>query len=731
MKKLMEKEDHLPPTFKKGRYKVFYSTKIPKFRQELTKIDKNDYISLLILASLSIFIRLYKLPQPAKVVFDEVHFGGFIQEYYFGRFFLDVHPPLAKLLYYWIGLIGGYKGDFGFNNIGDDYDNNTPYILMRLFPGLCGVGTILISYLILRKSACRLITSFFGASLLMLENSLITQSRFILLDSPLILGISICVYGLKRSQVEPPFTKLWFKSLIITGWGAGITLSTKANGILVFVWLWIIASIQLWYYLGDLEITDWQWYKHVFIKVCTIGLFPLTIYLACFYVHFANLPFPGSGSGAFSPDFQNTLIGANLEDQPVDVLYGSTITLKHYQVGSYLHSHDFNYKGGSGEQQVTLYGFNNDINNEWIIETVHKTMEGDLQNQVKPIKNYDNVRLYHKATGKYLHVKNTRPPISEHDYANEVSCHGDRNLLVDTDYEFQINIISKRPNSKNDLANIKLRATESIFQLSHRGIRCLLMSHHQKLPKWGFEQNEVVCVTDPTLPNTLWYIETNSHPQLDNDPEAERVVLKKYSFWRKVWDYHVAMFQLNRGLTSEHAFESRPENWPFTVKGIKFFADESDHSQIFLLGNVAIYLIGFLLILLISIKQAFYILQHLNPYLTPFETIPTMIFYETSLELLLGWAITYFPNFHMERQLFLHHYLPSLYFMTMLVPIYCDYQITKRKYIGYPLMIIIMISAIYCYYQFIPLIYGTEWTKNQCLESKWFPSWTFDCMVYK
>ena len=44
-------------------------------------------------------VRLYRLDYPTSVVFDEVHFGGFASKYIHGMFFMDVHPPLAKMLF--------------------------------------------------------------------------------------------------------------------------------------------------------------------------------------------------------------------------------------------------------------------------------------------------------------------------------------------------------------------------------------------------------------------------------------------------------------------------------------------------------------------------------------------------------------------------------------------------------------------------------------------------------
>ena len=50
--------------------------------------------------------------------FDEVHFGKFASKYIKTQYFVDVHPPLAKLLITLAAFIFGYDGHFDFKDIG-------------------------------------------------------------------------------------------------------------------------------------------------------------------------------------------------------------------------------------------------------------------------------------------------------------------------------------------------------------------------------------------------------------------------------------------------------------------------------------------------------------------------------------------------------------------------------------------------------------------------------------
>jgi dolichyl-phosphate-mannose-protein mannosyltransferase len=90
----------------------------------------DDYLLVIGLTIIAAIVRLYKIDYPTSVVFDEVHFGGFATKYdayhsqeinprYIkGKFFMDVHPPLAKMLIAATGWLAGFQGDFDFKEIG-------------------------------------------------------------------------------------------------------------------------------------------------------------------------------------------------------------------------------------------------------------------------------------------------------------------------------------------------------------------------------------------------------------------------------------------------------------------------------------------------------------------------------------------------------------------------------------------------------------------------------------
>jgi dolichyl-phosphate-mannose-protein mannosyltransferase len=101
-------------------------------------------------------------------LFADLHlsFGGFASKYIKGRFFMDVHPPLAKLLITLAGWLGGFDGNFDFKDIGKDYlEPKVPYVTMRMLPAILGILTIPTMFLTLKAAGCRTTTAALGAGL--------------------------------------------------------------------------------------------------------------------------------------------------------------------------------------------------------------------------------------------------------------------------------------------------------------------------------------------------------------------------------------------------------------------------------------------------------------------------------------------------------------------------------------------------------------------------------------
>src|SRR3954452_1428434 len=95
---------------------------------------------------------------------DGISFGGFASKYIKGKFFMDVHPPLTKLLITLAGWLAGFDGNFDFKDIGKDYlEPGVPYVAMRMLPAILGVLTVPLMFLTLKVTGCRTSTAVMGA----------------------------------------------------------------------------------------------------------------------------------------------------------------------------------------------------------------------------------------------------------------------------------------------------------------------------------------------------------------------------------------------------------------------------------------------------------------------------------------------------------------------------------------------------------------------------------------
>jgi len=142
---------------------------------------------LLLLFVLSAALHGYKLSEPRFVVFDEVHFGGFVNDYYSGQLFFDIHPPHAKLLIAGAAIAGGYRGDQDFQKLGTPITKVSP-ALLRLVPAIAGTFVPLVLFSFLIQLGASPMAAFLGGLAVVLDNALLVQTRLITLDGLLLLA---------------------------------------------------------------------------------------------------------------------------------------------------------------------------------------------------------------------------------------------------------------------------------------------------------------------------------------------------------------------------------------------------------------------------------------------------------------------------------------------------------------------------------------------------------------
>lgn len=225
-------------------------------------------------------------------MFDEVHFGKFISGYFTHEYFFDIHPPLGKLLISAAGWVGGFKPGFSFGEIGQSFPDNT-YLWLRLLPTLAGALLPMIIFLLALRLGFSQFASFIAGILVVLENSLVAQSRFILLDSFLLLfGFSaLLFYFIYKENAR-------IKYLFLSGIMAALAVSVKWTGA---AFLGIIAVMQIY------EFVKTPRTKSLIYTPLALLAIPFVIYFSIFALHFTLLFKSGGGDAFMTPSFQKTL----------------------------------------------------------------------------------------------------------------------------------------------------------------------------------------------------------------------------------------------------------------------------------------------------------------------------------------------------------------------------------------------------------------------------------------
>jgi dolichyl-phosphate-mannose-protein mannosyltransferase len=189
-----------------------------------------------------------------------------------------------------------------------------------------------------------------------------------------------------------------------------------------------------------------------------------------------------------------------------------------------------------------------------------------------------------------------------------------------------------------------------------------MWTHTEQLPDWAFKQQEINGNKNPTEKTATWFADSIvvEAPDYDREEEEKKPakIPKSMSFLRKFGELQLLMLQHNAGLTASHPYASNPINWPFLLSGISFWTDNDNKKQIYLIGNI----IGWwtctvALSIYVGILGADLLARRRGMDPIP-DPVRNRLWNNTGFFLLI-WAVHYVPFFLMNRQLFIHHYLPS------------------------------------------------------------------------
>jgi dolichyl-phosphate-mannose-protein mannosyltransferase len=611
-----------------------------------------------VITCLAFATRFWRLSYPDEVVFDEIHFGNFASYYLQRIYFFDVHPPLGKLLYAFVGWLVGYDGSFLLENIGDSYtDNKIPYIAYRSVPALLSSFTVSIIFLIMKEAGYSLPASVLAASIVLFDNAHVTLTRLIMLDAMLVFSIACAIYSYIRfhKQRYTPFSYFWWKWLFLTGIALSAVISTKYVGILTFVTIGFAMIIDLWNLL-DIErgLSIRIFIRHIARRLFCLILVPFLIYLFWFYVHFKILKNSGPGDLFMTLEFEESLGNSPLPKKAHPVYYYDKITLKHIDTKTFLHSHPQRYplrsdkeRVSSQDQQVTAVPFEHP-NNVWIV--LHENNEEERK--LKRLVRYDDkVRFLHVSTDTILLSHNAGSPLYS---TNQVFT---TVPLVQAMEQHPFTLFQLRPvyDKPGDIVYIKT----GILHVVHVPTNVSMWTHNDMyLPEWGFGQQEIDGNPVLTHRSNNWVFDTSVN---SDDPwrfASPPKVVKPMSFLKKWLELQMAMFAHNNALTANHPYSSHPILWPLTFRGIACWCNDSERKQIFFHGNIlGWWLETFVLVFFASLCIADQVL--LKRKFSLYNDKVRHRLYTSSGFFVLAWAVHYLPFFVMGRQLFLHHYLPA------------------------------------------------------------------------
>ncbi|XP_023228671.1 protein O-mannosyltransferase 1-like [Centruroides sculpturatus] len=700
---------------------------------------------LLITFVLALGTRFWRLDQPRSIVFDELHYGKFASMYMKRTFFFDSHPPMGKQLVALAGFVAGYEGNNQFDRIGGSYGPDVPVWALRTVPAAFGTLLVPMVYYLCVELGLSNKTAVLAALIFIFENAILTQSRFILMESILMFFSALGIFCLLKFRKETkPFTVGWWTWLLLMVVSLTCATCVKYVGIFSGALAMAVLMWDFWNFLGNKKLSNWDLIKQLVAQSAVSILVPLILYLLTFYCHLSILIKAGPHDNIMTSAFQASLEGglaSITKGQPLEIVHGSQITLRHtHGRACWLHSHPHVYplrypdkRGSSHQQQVTCYSFK-DVNNWWIVKRPKKN-DLVVSEPVDKIKHGDVIQLIHGMTSRALNSHDVAAPMSPQH--QEVSCYIDYNISFPIQNLWMVDIINRETEGE------VWHTIHSHVRLIHVNSTQALKFSGKQLPEWGFNQHEVVTDRDINQDDTIWNVEEHRYTKKADQKERERdmgmaefVPLQptQLTFLEKFYELQYKMFVVNQENVQDHLYSSEPIDWLFLTRGIAYWVSPHSNAQIHLIGNVLIWYSATIGLFIYLSLLTFYLLRRQRLC----YDIPEEIWNKFCLVgqiCLGGYALHFLPYFFTERTLFLHHYLPSLLYKLVLLAAlieHVDYVVcfifksSLLKLIFYFGMLLWGFGIFHVFWQFSVFCYGTvPLSAEDIINLRWKDTWDF------
>jgi dolichyl-phosphate-mannose--protein O-mannosyl transferase len=172
-----------------------------------------DVLLVTVLSLFSLSTHLWMIQHPDVVVFDEVHFGNFTNEYTNSHYFFDIHPPLGKLVMYLFSRFSQYDGSIHFIRRHGLPHINADYVSLRLTPAIFSALCCPMIYLTMRFLSFPCSASFTSAFLIACDTSFLAEHRFTLSDG--MLHFFCCLFWFTTPSDRSPRGRLWLDSVSV------------------------------------------------------------------------------------------------------------------------------------------------------------------------------------------------------------------------------------------------------------------------------------------------------------------------------------------------------------------------------------------------------------------------------------------------------------------------------------------------------------------------------------